>query len=336
MTGALAIGLAGNALSVKNTTNAASVQVAIFEGDRATPAANDEVYTSYYLSDSSGGQGEVGRISVLQSTVTAGAEVSNLDFSIINGGSLSKYARLSTSAFRPYTNNLIALGHPTAGNWADLFLASGGVINWDNGNVTLTHTTDDLTLSGGLIINGSSGDLLRTNPSGTARGVVIRGTGTGKNFLIDYDLTNSNTGDNLFVCQQTSVVTDGGTYTKSHTNFDIFSNVIETSGTITDTAKVFSVRQLNTSASGNVFEIDNYGTGKTLVGRDAGVEAWSITNDGVVNATGEYQVDGTKVVGNRVVDARCDDTINSGDATTDGVIDALRDAMIAHGLIAAA
>jgi len=31
-----------------------------------------------------------------------------------------------------------------------------------------------------------------------------------------------------------------------------------------------------------------------------------------------------------------DDAINSGDATTDGVIDALRDAMIAHGLIASA
>ena len=37
-----------------------------------------------------------------------------------------------------------------------------------------------------------------------------------------------------------------------------------------------------------------------------------------------------------VIDSRCDDTINSGDATTDGVIDALRDAMITHGLIAAA
>jgi len=42
-----------------------------------------------------------------------------------------------------------------------------------------------------------------------------------------------------------------------------------------------------------------------------------------------------QVVGSRVVDARCDDAIDSGDATTDGVIDSLRDAMIAHGLIAA-
>ena len=58
--------------------------------------------------------------------------------------------------------------------------------------------------------------------------------------------------------------------------------------------------------------------------------------NGNINCTGVYKVDDVQVVGNRVIDARCDDTINCGDATTDGVIDALRDAMIAHGLIAAA
>jgi hypothetical protein len=57
---------------------------------------------------------------------------------------------------------------------------------------------------------------------------------------------------------------------------------------------------------------------------------------GNANVTGVYKVDDVQVVSNRVIDARCDDAINSGDATTDGVIDALRDAMIAHGLIAAA
>jgi hypothetical protein len=58
--------------------------------------------------------------------------------------------------------------------------------------------------------------------------------------------------------------------------------------------------------------------------------------NGNINVTGVYKVDDVQVVSNRVIDARCDDAINSGDATTDGVIDALRDAMIAHGLIAAA
>jgi hypothetical protein len=58
--------------------------------------------------------------------------------------------------------------------------------------------------------------------------------------------------------------------------------------------------------------------------------------DGNLNVTGVYKVDDVQVLGARVVDARIDDVINSGDATTDGVIDAIRDALIAHGIIAAA
>ena len=57
---------------------------------------------------------------------------------------------------------------------------------------------------------------------------------------------------------------------------------------------------------------------------------------GNVDFAGVVKIDGTQVVGPRVVDARIDDALNSGDATTDGVIDAIRDALITHGLIAAA
>ena len=59
--------------------------------------------------------------------------------------------------------------------------------------------------------------------------------------------------------------------------------------------------------------------------------------DGNIEITGVIKVDGTQVVSNRVVDARADDTINTStwDATTAGVLNAVRDAMISHGLIAA-
>lgn len=59
---------------------------------------------------------------------------------------------------------------------------------------------------------------------------------------------------------------------------------------------------------------------------------------GDIGCDGVYKVDGTQVISNRVVDARADDTVNtsSWDSTTAGVLDALRDAMITHGLIAAA
>lgn len=50
-----------------------------------------------------------------------------------------------------------------------------------------------------------------------------------------------------------------------------------------------------------------------------------------------YKVSGTQVVGARVVDARADDVVDATyGAEEAGVLDALRDAMIAHGLIAAA
>jgi hypothetical protein len=58
--------------------------------------------------------------------------------------------------------------------------------------------------------------------------------------------------------------------------------------------------------------------------------------DGIVNSASSFQVDNVQVISNRVIDARIDDAISCGDATTDGVIDALRDAAITHGLIAAA
>lgn len=47
----------------------------------------------------------------------------------------------------PATNDGAALGS-TALMWSDLFLASGGVINWNNGNVTLTHAAGALTIAG--------------------------------------------------------------------------------------------------------------------------------------------------------------------------------------------
>ncbi|KKN71434.1 hypothetical protein LCGC14_0420130, partial [marine sediment metagenome] len=54
------------------------------------------------------------------------------------------------------------------------------------------------------------------------------------------------------------------------------------------------------------------------------------------NVNSILDVNSAQVVGTRVVDARIDDAINSGDATTDGVIDAIRDALIAHGICVAA
>lgn len=48
----------------------------------------------------------------------------------------------------PSSNDAAALGSTTL-MWSDLFLASGGVMNFNNGNVTLTHSAANLTIAGG-------------------------------------------------------------------------------------------------------------------------------------------------------------------------------------------
>lgn len=53
-----------------------------------------------------------------------------------------------THTIRPNANDGAALG-TSALMWSDLFLASGAVVNFNNGDVTLTHATDKLTLAGG-------------------------------------------------------------------------------------------------------------------------------------------------------------------------------------------
>jgi len=60
------------------------------------------------------------------------------------------------STVLPFTNDGAALG-TTANQFSDLFLASGAVINFNNGDVTLTHSADTLTLAGGILALPSSG-----------------------------------------------------------------------------------------------------------------------------------------------------------------------------------
>lgn len=56
-------------------------------------------------------------------------------------------AVLTTSTLAPSTSDGIALGTESL-MWSDLFLASGGVINWNNGGVAISEVTDALVFSG--------------------------------------------------------------------------------------------------------------------------------------------------------------------------------------------
>ena len=80
----------------------------------------------------------------------------NGDVTITEGTNTLAFAGASSgysydAALLPSTNDAAALG-VSGTAWADLFLASGGVINFNAGNYTLTHSAGVLTANGALSI----------------------------------------------------------------------------------------------------------------------------------------------------------------------------------------
>ena len=60
----------------------------------------------------------------------------------------AKEVELAENSLSPGTSDGTALG-TTSLMWSDLFIADGGVINFNNGDVTLTHSSNTLTIGGG-------------------------------------------------------------------------------------------------------------------------------------------------------------------------------------------
>jgi len=71
------------------------------------------------------------------------------------------------AAMVPTTNDGGALGS-TSLKWSDLWLASGGVIDFNSGDVTITHSANDIAVSGGTL----------TTSGGVAMGAATAWTGT--------------------------------------------------------------------------------------------------------------------------------------------------------------
>lgn len=88
---------------------------------------------------------------------TTGKLIQNSGVTVSDSGNIVGVGATFSAAVTPATNDAAALGSSSL-SWSDLFLASGGVINWNNGDVTLTQSTDRLTMAGGdLTVNGFVG-----------------------------------------------------------------------------------------------------------------------------------------------------------------------------------
>ena len=138
-----------NFFRVASTSDAAIVNVASFEGDRATPADADSANIDLKLSTVEGNQTIFGRILWTANDADEATSIDGqLGFAVPTTGTLNTEVNLTGSALFPNSSDGNALGTATR-MWSDLFVALGSVINFNNGDMTITHSADNLTFAGG-------------------------------------------------------------------------------------------------------------------------------------------------------------------------------------------
>lgn len=114
--------------------------------------------------------------------------------------------------------------------------------------------------------------------AGAGKSLLIDKNNIGNVIDLDQDVTNKNSPNVAIQLTHTSVVNDAATYTKTGSVVAIISDVVETSGSITDSKIVLDVDQQHADATGAVVRIQNSGTGAALnLSNTGGTAAGGIT-----------------------------------------------------------
>lgn len=153
-TGGYFYGNAGALTASLNVVNAGTDggvfgRVANFKYLSPTPAVNDQALLSLYQYNNAGTPEEIeyGRVSARIRSLTDGSESGELLLGNIESGTFGARVAVRGFDFSPVASDAVALGRSDS-FWSDLFLGSGGVINWNNGDVLITHSANALVFSG--------------------------------------------------------------------------------------------------------------------------------------------------------------------------------------------
>jgi len=125
----------------------------------------------------------------------------------------SKEMVLVENALTPGTSDGIALG-TTSLMWSDLFLASGAVINLNNGNVTLTHSSNTLTVAAATVAFTASTAVTVSNDLKLSSDSAVLGFGA------DNDTTLTHTDGTGLTLNSTNKLTFGDAATFIHQSGD--------------------------------------------------------------------------------------------------------------------
>lgn len=142
-----------------------------------SPAANDGGARVVDATDSAGDYVEIFRETARATTITAGAVTSEVFMALRLGGTYADRLLFRPGSFGPIINDGMSSGLPTAA-WSDLYLASGGVIDFSDGVATMTQVGSMIAFNG-PIRTGSY--IYSTLPAPTAVGVGGRAVITDAN-----------------------------------------------------------------------------------------------------------------------------------------------------------
>jgi len=121
--------------------------------------------------------GGTDKVNIITNLITLVQPVSCSSTLAVTSTSTFTGAATFVGAVLPSVTNTPALGSASL-NWADLFLGDGAVINFNAGNMTITHSAGDLAVAGGTLT--TAGVIVGT----VATGISFTGTYTGN--VIDF------------------------------------------------------------------------------------------------------------------------------------------------------
>lgn len=176
------IGSTGSAVGyiafTATSTDAGALQGPYIVLDRASasPAVSDLIgHVQFNGRDSGAASQAYAAVGAVISSPTAGAEAGQLRFYTTTGGALTDKLTLDPAALAPSTNDGLGLG--TSGqSFADLFLATGGVISWNSNNMVITHSSGVLGFTGGTWVFGNATALTAAAFAGLSPTIQVLGT----------------------------------------------------------------------------------------------------------------------------------------------------------------
>ena len=173
---------------------------------------------------------------------------------------------LVENSLSPGTSDGTALG-TTSLMWSDLFLASGGVMNFNNGNVTVTHSSNTLTVAAATVAFTASTAVTVSNDLKLSSDSAILSLGADDDATLTHDGTTG-----LTIAANPFEVDSGGNITlDAHTGIFIFQDANSEVLRITEGNSGDVTIKLETNGKDLIFTDNGDATGLTIKDAAAGI-----------------------------------------------------------------